>query len=119
VDRKVWNTPRKRMQAINTLRRHRYRSLQGLTLSEEKTRITPIEQGFDFLGQNLRTYGGKLLIQPAKTKDIIRAHRGDQTAVMIGKLNPVIRGWANYHRHICSSAALTKVDSSIFGQLWR
>ncbi len=72
--------------------------------------------------------GDKLLIQPAKTavlaivaktKEIIRAHRGNQTAVMIGKLNPVVRGWANYHRHVCSSAAFTKVDSSIFGQLWR
>jgi len=39
--------------------------------------------------------------------------------VMIGKLNPVIRGWANYHRHVCSSAAFTKADSSVFGQLWR
>jgi RNA-directed DNA polymerase len=101
---------------------------RGLTLSAEKTRITPIEQGFDFLGQNLRKYGGKLLIQPAKTavqaivaktKEIIRAHRGEQTAVMIGKLNPVIRGWTNYHRHACSSAAFARVDSSIFGQLWR
>jgi RNA-directed DNA polymerase len=101
---------------------------RGLTLSEEKTRITRIEQGFDFLGQNLRKYGGKLLIKPsktaaaaiiAKTKEIITTHRGQQTAVMIGKLNPVIRGWANYHRHVCSSAAFAHVDSSIFWQLWR
>jgi RNA-directed DNA polymerase len=101
---------------------------RGLTLSDEKTRITPIEQGFDFLGQNLRKYGGKLLIMPAKaavqaivakTKEIIRAHRGEQTALMIGKLNPVIRGWANYHHHVCSSAAFAWVDSCIFGQLWR
>lgn len=101
---------------------------RGLVLSEEKTHITPIEQGFDFLGQNLRKYGGKLLIQPAKTavqaiiaktKEIIRAHRGAQTAAMIGKLNPVIRGWANYHHHVCSSAAFAWVDSCIFGQLWR
>jgi RNA-directed DNA polymerase len=101
---------------------------RGLSLSAEKTRITPIEQGFDFLGQNLRKYGGKLLIQPAKTavlaivaktKEIIRAHRGMQTSLMIGKLNPVIRGWANYHRHVCSSAAFAWVDSCIFGQLWR
>ena len=39
--------------------------------------------------------------------------------MMIAKLNPVIRGWANYHRHVCSSAAFTKVDSCIFWQLWR
>jgi len=101
---------------------------RGLTLSEQKTHITPIEHGFDSLGQNLRKYGGKLLFQPAKTavlgivdktKGIIRAHRGEQTCVMIGKLNPVIRGWANYHRHVCFSADFTNVDSCIFGQLWR
>jgi RNA-directed DNA polymerase len=101
---------------------------RGLALSEEKTRITPIEQGFDFLGQNLRKYGDKLLIMPAKTavqaivaktKEIIRTHRGEQTAAMIGKLNPVIRGWTSYHRHVCSSAAFAWVDSCIFGQLWR
>ena len=39
---------------------------RGLQLSPEKTCITHIEQGFDFLGQNLRKYGGKLLIKPSK-----------------------------------------------------
>jgi len=101
---------------------------RGLTLSEEKTHITPIEKGFDFLGQNLRKYGEKLLIKPsktavaaitAKTKEIIKSHRGQKTAVMIGKLNPVLRGWVNFHRFVCSSAAFSRVDFSIFGHLWR
>jgi len=41
---------------------------RGLALSEEKTAITHIEEGFDFLGQNVRKYGGKMLIKPAKKK---------------------------------------------------
>lgn len=101
---------------------------RGLSLSEEKTRITRIEEGFDFLGQHLRKYGGKLIIEPSKTgalaiaakaKEIIRTHRGRQADVMIGKLNPVIRGWANFHRGVCSSAAFAWVDSSIYWHLWR
>lgn len=101
---------------------------RGLSLSEEKTRITRIEDGFDFLGQHLRKYGGKLIIVPsktgaraivAKTKEIIRTHRGRRADIMIGKLNPVIRGWANFHRGVCSSAAFAWVDSCIYRQLWR
>lgn len=101
---------------------------RGLSLSEEKTRITRIDKGFDFLGQHLRKYRGKLIIEPskaaaraivAKTKEIIRTRRGQRTDVMIGKLNPVIRGWANYHRWVCSSAAFAWVDSCIYRQLWR
>ena len=58
---------------------------RGLQLSPEKTCVTHIEQGFDFLGQNLRKYGGKLLIQPSKKnthtflekmRQLIRQSRG-------------------------------------------
>ena len=41
-------------------------SERGLQLSEEKTIITNIKDGFDFLGQNIRKYHGKLLIKPSK-----------------------------------------------------
>ena len=101
---------------------------RGLSLSEEKTHITRIEDGFDFLGQHLRKHGDKLIIEPsktgaraivAKTKEIIRIHRGKRADVMIDKLNPVIGGWANYHRWVCSSAAFAWVDSCIYRQLWR
>lgn len=39
---------------------------RGLTLSEEKTKITHIDDGFDFLGYNIRKYKGVLLIKPSK-----------------------------------------------------
>ena len=39
---------------------------RGLSLSLEKTKVTHISEGFDFLGQNVRKYRGKLLIKPSK-----------------------------------------------------
>lgn len=44
---------------------------RGLKLSAEKTKITHIDEGFDFLGFNIRKYKGKLLIKPVK-KSIVR-----------------------------------------------
>jgi RNA-directed DNA polymerase len=103
-------------------------SERGLTLSEEKTRITRIEKGFDFLGRNCRKYGGKLLIKPSKSNvrafldNITQTIRngGAMTAVaLIGALNPKIRGWANYHRHIVAGKVFGKVDNCIYEHLWR
>ena len=102
-------------------------SQRGLNLSGEKTRITRIENGFDFLGQHLRKYGGKFIVTPSKnsvkgivsrTKKIIKSHLGITTAEMLRVLNPVIRGWANYHRHACSKKAFSYVDFRIFENLW-
>jgi RNA-directed DNA polymerase len=100
---------------------------RGLNLSGEKTRITRIEHGFDFLGQHLRKYGEKLIIAPSKdsvkgivskTRKIIKSNLGRTTAEMLRELNPVIRGWANYHRHVCSKKTLRYVDGCIFKSLW-
>lgn len=101
---------------------------RGLNLSAQKTRITRIEDGFDFLGQNLRKHGDKLIISPskssvkaivAKTKGIIKANLGHKTSKMIRQLNSAIRGWAYYHRHVCSKRIFAYVDSCIFKNLWR
>lgn len=101
---------------------------RGLRLSEEKTRIVRIEEGFDFLGQNIRKYNGKLLIKPAKEnvkafmRDIrktIRKHLGTSTVAMIGQLNPKIRGWANYHRYVVSGKTFSDVDNGIYNSLWQ
>jgi RNA-directed DNA polymerase len=103
-------------------------SQRGLNLSGEKTRISRIEDGFDFLGQNLRKYGEKFIVTPSKnsvkgivskTRNIIKAHRGSTTVEMLRVLNPVIRGWANYHRNACSKKTFTYVDYCIFENLWR
>ena len=100
---------------------------RGLELSPEKTRITHIEDGFDFLGQHVRKYGGKLLIKPAwknvkaflgKIRKIVKANKQATTANLIAQLNPVIRGWTNYHRHVASKVTFYHVDTAIFTMLW-
>jgi RNA-directed DNA polymerase len=102
---------------------------RGLVLSSEKTRITHLGQGFDFLGQNVRRYpNGKVIIKPAKrsvasvlahVKQIVREHRNRSAHMLIMRLNPVIRGWANYHRHVVSKRIFAKLDAAIFWMLWR
>ncbi len=101
---------------------------RGLQLSPEKTCVTPIENGFDFLGQHLRKHGGKLLIQPSKknthtfldkVRQLIRQNRGFSQTDLIRQLNPVIRGWANYHRHIVAKRAFKKVEWVLWHSLWR
>lgn len=101
---------------------------RGLQLSAEKTKITHITEGFDFLGQNIRMYPNrKVLIKPskdsikaviAKLKGIIIKHRGNQSAVLIRNLNPVITGWANFHRHACSKKVFFKLDRILWRNIW-
>lgn len=100
---------------------------RGLVLSQEKTRVVHIREGFDFLGQNVRKYGDKLLIKPAmknvrsfldKVRNILKIARSQTQAWLIETLNPIIRGWANYHRHIVAKAIFTKVDSILWSLLW-
>jgi RNA-directed DNA polymerase len=101
---------------------------RGLALSEEKTRIAHIEKGFDFLGWNVRKYGGALLIKPAKknvqaflrkVRTIIKAAKMAKQEWVIETLNPIIRGWANYHRNQVAGDAFRKVDHVIWQMLWR
>lgn len=101
---------------------------RGLELAEEKTRITHIDEGFDFLGFNLRKYHGKLIIKPAKqnvkaflakVRGLIKSNPTVKTEVLIRRLNPVIRGWANYHRHVVASRTFARVDDSIYHALQR
>jgi RNA-directed DNA polymerase len=101
---------------------------RGLELSPEKTSITHIEDGFDFLGQNVRKYGKKLLIQPAapnvaeflaEIREVVKARRGASAGELIAVLNPKVQGWANYHRHIVAKRTFSQVDHAIFQLLWR
>ncbi|MBN2257223.1 MAG: group II intron reverse transcriptase/maturase [Anaerolineaceae bacterium] len=101
---------------------------RGLSLSPEKTKIVHIEEGFDFLGWNVRKYEGKLLIKPAKRnvqafrrniRGIIKANRQVMQENLIGLLNPVIRGWANYHQNQVAKETFQKVDHVTWKQLWR
>ena len=101
---------------------------RGLQLSEEKTVITHIEDGFDFLGKNIRKYNGKLLIKPSKTsvksflekvRSIIKGNKSTKQETLIRKLNPVIRGWVNNQRYVVSSKVFSRVDYEIYKCLWQ
>lgn len=101
---------------------------RGLELSEEKTVITNVHDGFDFLGCNIRKYGDKLLTKPSKAntkaflkkcRGIIKAHKTAKQSDLINKLNPVIRGWVNFHKHNVATETFRYVDYQIFEALWR
>jgi RNA-directed DNA polymerase len=101
---------------------------RGLELSQEKTKITHIEEGFDFLGQTIRKFKGKLIIKPAKknvlsflskVRQIIKDNKQTTAGNLIMQLNLVIRGWANFHRHVVSKQTFGAVDYAIFKTLWQ
>ena len=101
---------------------------RGLTLSEEKTKITHIDEGFDFLGFNVRKYNGILLIKPSKKslkkfmtkiRGIIDSNKGSKQESLIRLLNPVITGWVNYYKECVASDTFKKADYLIFEKLWQ
>ena len=101
---------------------------RGLRLSPEKTKITHIESGFDFLGANVRKYGRKLLMRPSKDnvlgllrdlRGMIRIQRAATALDLIHQLNSRLRGWANSQRHLVASRAFRYVDKRIFTTLWQ
>jgi len=103
---------------------------RSLELSHEKTSITHVQTGFDFLGQNLRRYhDGKVLLKPsrkslrnflAKVGALFKGYgRHANAGQMIQKLNPILRGWALYHCHASSKSTFAKVDDWIFQTAWR
>jgi RNA-directed DNA polymerase len=103
-------------------------AVRGLALSSEKTRGTHIEDGFDFLGTHVRKDRGKLLCMPSKKnvhafldtiRGIVKRHKQAITGNLIMQLNPVIRGWAQYHQHGASKRTFAKVDHQIFTLLWQ
>ncbi|MGI9484523.1 MAG: group II intron reverse transcriptase/maturase [Geminicoccaceae bacterium] len=101
---------------------------RGLVLAPEKTRIVHIDDGFDFLGWNLRKYNGKLLIKPAKknvqahlrkVRAILKEEKTAKQEMVIEMLNPIIRGWAAYHQNQVASKTFQKVDHLTWQKLWR
>lgn len=97
--------------------------IRGLELSPEKTRLSHIDGGFDFLGFNVRKYKGKLLIMPAREnvtaflaniREVIKHHPTAKTENLIQLLNPKIRGWANYYRHVVASHVFNYVDHRLY-----
>lgn len=103
-------------------------NIRGLELSQEKTFITHIDKGFDFLSQHLRKYNGKLLIKPSvksvskflrNIKKEIRIRNTSPALRVLQRLKPMIRGWAMYHRHIVAKEKFQMIDHMIWWMLWR
>ena len=103
-------------------------SERGLELSSEKTLITSMKDGFDFLGFNSRHYGGKLLIKPSKKKVLafckrigeeVRSLNGAEQEVLIKKLNPILRGFANYYKGVVSKETFGYISHRVWQYLWR
>jgi RNA-directed DNA polymerase len=98
---------------------------RGLAFNEDKTRITHIDAGFDFLGFNIRRYpNGKLLIKPSATAvkrvrnrlttEMSTLH-GTNAIAVLRKINPIVRGWAAYYRSVVSKEVFALIDH----HLWR
>src|SRR6478609_4134644 len=106
---------------------------RGLTFNEDKTRVVHLEDGFDFLGFNIRRYRrgrdrGKLLITPSqdavrrirrRLADEMRDLRGSNAMAVIARLNPIIRGWAAYYRGVVSSKVFTALDHHVWWLTYR
>ena len=101
---------------------------RGLVLSPEKTKITHIKEGFDFLGWNIRKYDSKLLMKPSKAnvkahldkiREVIKANKTAKQANLVRLLNPILRGWANYHSHVVAKETFARNDDKVWSMLWQ
>lgn len=103
--------------------------VRGLELSEEKTLITHINEGFDMLGWTFRKFKGKLIVKPSKksiksfvlslSDTILKRGKAWKQELLIEKLNQQIRGWANYHQSVCASEAFAHIDYILYELLWK
>ncbi|NET69213.1 MAG: group II intron reverse transcriptase/maturase [Moorea sp. SIO1G6] len=109
----------------------------GLELKPSKTRITHTFNGFDFLGFNIRQYlvgkhhskqGFKTIIKPSKEKvlehygqlsKVINRHKAAPQEALIRNLKPIIRGWCNYNRSVCSKKTFNKLGYMLWKKLQR
>ena len=120
-------TPELALEAKELIRE--FLAERGLELSDEKTVVTNIDDGFDFLGWNFRKYNEKLIIKPSQkavkaivsniSDTILRRGKAWQQDVLIMKLNEQIRGWTNYHQSVCASDAFAHLDYVLYELLWR
>ena len=101
---------------------------RGLSLSEEKTVITNINDGFDFLGFNIRKYKNQILTKPSKksqkrflekVRTTIKSNKACKQESLIRLLNPMITGWGNYYQYGATRDAFHWADHQIYNALWQ
>ena len=101
---------------------------RGLVLHPEKTRIVQRTEGFDSLGFHVQMRGQKLLITPQQQKvqallrDVrswLKHHQTVSPEAVVRHLNPLLRGWARYSRHVVSKPTFQHVDYHLWRALWQ
>lgn len=102
---------------------------RGLTFNADKTKIVALSEGFDFLGFTIRRHtNGKVLTTPSKSAVVrirarlsaeVKALRGGNSADVVDRLNPIIRGWATYYAAGVSSQTFQKLDAHVFEIIYR
>ncbi|GAA4263531.1 group II intron reverse transcriptase/maturase [Dactylosporangium darangshiense] len=102
---------------------------RGLVFNEDKTRITHLDQGMDFLGFAIRRYpNGKLLTKPSndalrrirrRLTVEVKALRGANADAVIAKLNPIITGWAAYYRIGVSKRMFNALDAHLWKLVYK
>jgi len=106
----------------------RWLAERGLVINEAKTRIVSVQEGFDFLGFNIRHYRGKCLIKPQRSKVLsflqgirkwLKKARTINAETVIRHLNPLLNGWAQYYRCVVSSRTFSYVQAQIWDYLWK
>lgn len=105
----------------------------GLRLSEEKTVIAHIDQGFDFLGMRIQrhrqrgsarrfvyTYPSRaaLAAVKAKVRSVTRGSTNQSLAILLHRLNPVLRGWTAYHRHGAAAKTFAYLSAFTWRRVW-
>ena len=96
---------------------------RGLSLSAEKTKITHIDNGFDFLGWNVRRRDNKqVLVEPSKKNltailnkihDVIKRDFPTTREQRYTILKPIIVGWRNYHKGVVTTSSLNQAENDI------
>lgn len=102
---------------------------RGLELSEDKTHITNINDGFDMLGWTFRKFKGKLIVKPSKkstqsfvaalSETILNRGKAWKQGLLIERLNQQIRGWANYNQSVSASETFAHIDYVLYELLSR
>lgn len=105
----------------------RFLAERGLELNTEKTKIVSVHQGFNFLGFNVRSYKNKCIIKPQKEKVLsllkeiriwLKKNQMATAEAVIWHLNPILRGWANYYKHIVSKQVFSYLRHKVWRALW-
>jgi len=107
-------------------------SIRGLELNHEKSCITSVKKGFDFVGFHFRVYSdksgpkdAKSIVKPtiegkkrlrSKIKDVVKLNRS--SGEIIKDLNPILRGWANYYKATSAKTTFTSIGKYLWDRTW-